>query len=199
MRTRKSCLSIPKIIFGLSLLLPMVSWGVLLPLSFTTTPTYTDLDQGSTAQNYQYVVKNNTPITLPLTVSGVSGQVSVMTGEGSCGSTLAARSSCNLWVRITPTIVGAISQTLSVDYHGRYPLTSAINLNVTESATLEFNTRLSSGPIFGYTSASQRVKHNQNPLMADVVATAARGKVVVENTSSHTANNITTEIGRAHV
>lgn len=119
-----------------SLLLPTSSFANELPVSFTSIPTIVSMLVGAT-QTVTYTIKNNTPVNLPISVSGLSSPVALsqIPASNECGSTLAANQSCNIRISIQPTDATSINQTLHVNYNGREALSSPIVLSVFESDT----------------------------------------------------------------
>ncbi|GEM_PF-7073444 len=113
-----------------------------LPLEFSTIPVIANMVNRST-QIVTFTLHNKTGVALPLVIGGIVPPVSVsaVTQNNDCTSILPAGQSCNLRLSIRPTTPGTINQTLSIDYHGRYPLTAPINLTV--SSALAQSARLS--------------------------------------------------------
>lgn len=105
-------------------------------LEFTHIPAIQDMVNRST-QVVTFTLQNNTPVTLPLMIGGISSPVSVASiGSNHCGVTLAAGKSCNLRLSIRPINTGKINQTLSINYDGRNKLTAPVRLQVTSGSGL---------------------------------------------------------------
>lgn len=119
------------IVSVLSLVITSTGFATLLPLDFIKKPLIEDMVNQS-SQLATFTIKNNTSKTLPLTIRGISDPVSVssVVEPSDCGNVLAAHKTCNLQISIRPTSVGEIHQTLSIDYNGRNPLDTSIQLHV---------------------------------------------------------------------
>lgn len=92
----------------------------------------TSLNVGS-SYTYTYTLTNFVPISFPLSISGISTPITRTTVANDCGNNLAAKSSCNIGVTITPTTSNAgtyINQTLAIGYQGRTPLLTNIKASV---------------------------------------------------------------------
>lgn len=127
-----------KIVLSLSVVTLMImsasSSAYKLPLEFTSIPAIQDMINRST-QIVTYTLRNNTPATLPLEISGIDIPVSIasITDAHDCAATLNAGQTCHLRLSIKPTSTGEINQILKINYHGRDALTSSIHLQVSEA------------------------------------------------------------------
>ena len=119
--------------------------GSQLPLSFTLAPNNPlSVAPGSIAE-LKYTVKNNTKISLPLSVSQgmrASHEGTLVFDESSesntCGSTLAAEQACDLIFKYTaPQSPGETRGYVRINYQGRQALISYLSFTV--SGTLDFS------------------------------------------------------------
>lgn len=119
--------------------------GSQLPLSFTLEPNNPlSVAPGSSAE-LKYTVKNNTKISLPLSVSQgmrASHEGTLVFDESSesntCGSTLAAEQACDLIFKYTaPQSPGETRGYVRINYQGRQALISSLSFTV--SGTLDFS------------------------------------------------------------
>lgn len=97
------------------------------PLAFFSKTTFPKTTDGGTT-TFLYTLINNTPVTLPLTISAPtvsSGSISL--SSSTCGATLAASAKCTLnYLFTAPTNSSStplnITGSFQVAYNGRYPL-----------------------------------------------------------------------------
>lgn len=111
------------ILFSLSLV--GISYAAGLPVSFVSQPSFPQNISDGQAVKETYTIRNNTPVTLPLTMSATAsaGQLSIVSG-GTCGTSIGPNVSCTVVAQFTPPLqVGKVTAELIIKYGGRYPLT----------------------------------------------------------------------------
>lgn len=98
------------------------------PLAFLKRPHFPRTTDGGTS-TFKYILLNNTPVTLPLTISTptvASGNITL--SSSTCGATLTPSATCNLIYLFTAPANPSstplnITGSFQIAYHGRYPLT----------------------------------------------------------------------------
>ena len=106
-----------------------------LPLEFTSRPTFPiTIAQNHTAL-LEYVVKNNTPVTLPLIIT-TTPSITLQPLGTTCGNSLQPNQQCQLsFLMNASNEVGTQSHNINIDYQGRSPLQSQPIANVVLDAS----------------------------------------------------------------
>ncbi len=127
--------NISKIILLSALFFSSTVWAATNPITLDG-PSFPALMGVGYSQNFTYTVHSNQPFSMPYSISGYSGPVTL--SNNNCGSSLSAQTTCHFDVTITATmneLANGIHQTIHLDYPGGVgALKSPININVTTPA-----------------------------------------------------------------
>jgi hypothetical protein len=114
------------------------AFAALLPLSFTVNPAVRDMALGQT-QVLQYTITNNVKsLSLPIKSIGFVNQGDSQPADAtsytsSCSDTLAPQQSCTITVTIQNLIQGVLKRNLTIEYGGRAPLQTPLNIAVNQA------------------------------------------------------------------
>lgn len=113
-----------------------------LPLDFTSTPAFPITLVKNHATFLEYMVKNNTPVALPLTITPTPLSMLLTESSGTtCHSILQPNQQCRLRILMSAgSEEGTQSGNIKIDYQGRISLQSQPIANVTGEGLLGFST-----------------------------------------------------------
>lgn len=113
--------------------------AVTLPLSFTSRPSFPKTVSSTGTYILNYTIKNNTPVTLPLSISTSISSGTLGSNTGSCGSSLSGGSSCTLKFLFTEADgTSTVTGSVSINYDGRYVLVdNSVQFTARSSLTLQ--------------------------------------------------------------
>lgn len=107
-----------------TLFLLMAANAVTLPLVFTSQPSFPKSVSNSGTYVLNYTIHNNTPVTLPLSITTTVSAGTMGPNTGGCGSSLSGNNSCTLKFLYTEAdSTNNVTGSVSINYNGRYPLT----------------------------------------------------------------------------
>lgn len=85
-----------------------------------------------------YTLRNNTSITLPLTVTLSSANATIANVSNTCGNKIAGLSTCTITVQYNaPSVNQTEPVKVQINYQGRAPLTNVVNFSVSDSVACD--------------------------------------------------------------